>query len=177
MRLGFSSILSNTSLGENKLVRAKCANCPLRLQNGCKVNISKVVFGFRNFGYEFLSVGGDVWRWLCRHYAVKFQLMTRGGWAEGLACADRERGPQSAWTEFTRNWCIQLVTFHWLYYHTSIHLLVVMPVGIIISRHPKFMYRKNVFKINIRHICNQKNAELYWEFMYSAQLIYHLQRW
>ena len=38
-------ILSNTSLGENKLVRA-CVHCPVRLQNGCQVNISKVVLGF-----------------------------------------------------------------------------------------------------------------------------------
>ena len=46
-------------------------HCPVRLQNGCQVNISKVVSGIWNFGYEFLAVGGDVWRWLCRHRRQK----------------------------------------------------------------------------------------------------------
>ena len=29
--------------------------------------ISKVVLGFRSFLHSFSEVGGDVWRWLCRH--------------------------------------------------------------------------------------------------------------
>ena len=32
----------------------------------------KVVLGIGNFGYDFWGVGGDVWRWLCRHLRRKF---------------------------------------------------------------------------------------------------------
>ena len=31
------------------------------------LSFSKVDSVFQNFGYEFLGVGGDDWRWLCRH--------------------------------------------------------------------------------------------------------------
>ena len=30
-------------------------------------DFKKVVLGFQNFGYDLWGVGGDVWRWLCRH--------------------------------------------------------------------------------------------------------------
>ena len=37
----------------------------------------KVFLGFRNFVYDYWEVGGDVWRWLCRHVRVDQRL--RGG--------------------------------------------------------------------------------------------------
>jgi hypothetical protein len=52
------------------------------------MDISKVALGFQNFGYEFLMVGGDVWRWLCSHMPGKCCLMLMGGRAKGFACAD-----------------------------------------------------------------------------------------
>ena len=38
--------------------------CIFRRKRGI---ISKGGLGFRNFRYDFWWVGGDVWRWLCRH--------------------------------------------------------------------------------------------------------------
>ena len=35
-----------------------------------------------------LGVGGDGWRWLCRHVCQNFPLMLMGGRAEVLECAD-----------------------------------------------------------------------------------------
>ena len=92
MRLGFWKLqfyLILHSMGENKLVRAKCVHCPVRLQNGCQVNISKVVLWFWNFGYDFLAVGGDVWRWLCRHTHRKISASVNGGPSGGssVRCA------------------------------------------------------------------------------------------
>jgi hypothetical protein len=49
---------------------------------------SKVVLGFRNFGYKFLAVGGDVWSWLCKHVRQNIYAHVDGGWAKGLACTD-----------------------------------------------------------------------------------------
>ena len=40
---------------------------------------SKVVLGFRNFGYLFCEVGGYVWRWLCRHVCQKFSAQVNVG--------------------------------------------------------------------------------------------------
>ena len=37
---------------------------------------------------NFWGVGGDVWRWLCRHLHQKIWHMSMRGWAEGLPCAD-----------------------------------------------------------------------------------------
>ena len=36
----------------------------------------------QNFVNVFGGVGGDVWRWLCRHVCCKFTLVTMGGQAE-----------------------------------------------------------------------------------------------
>ena len=44
---------------------------------------------FRNFGYEFLWFGGDVWRWLYRHVCRKISAHVDLGRAEGLACTDQ----------------------------------------------------------------------------------------
>jgi hypothetical protein len=49
---------------------------------------SKVFLGFRNFGYDFLGVGGDVEGDSADMHARKFPLTSMGGQAEGLACAD-----------------------------------------------------------------------------------------
>ena len=43
---------------------------------------SKFVLGFRNFGYDFCGVGGDVWRWLCRHVRRKISTHVHGGTSE-----------------------------------------------------------------------------------------------
>ena len=48
------------------------------------LKISKVVLGFRNFRYDFWGVLGDPE--IC---AGKFPLVSMGGQAEGLACADQ----------------------------------------------------------------------------------------
>ena len=37
------------------------------------------MLGFRNFGYDFWGVGGDVWRWLCRHLRRKISAHVDGG--------------------------------------------------------------------------------------------------
>ena len=44
--------------------------------------ISKFVLGFRNFRYDFWGVGGDVWRWLCRHVRRKISAHVDGGTSE-----------------------------------------------------------------------------------------------
>ena len=49
---------------------------------------SKVVLGFRNFGYEFLAVGEMFEGNSADMCGEKFPLMSMGGQAEGLACAD-----------------------------------------------------------------------------------------
>ena len=43
---------------------------------------SKVVLGFRNFGYDFWGVGGYVWRWLCRPMRRKISAHSVGGTSE-----------------------------------------------------------------------------------------------
>ena len=55
------------------------------------LKISKVVLGFQNFGYDFWGVGGDVWRWLCRHVRRQISAHVDGG---------PSGGPQSASAEF-----------------------------------------------------------------------------
>jgi hypothetical protein len=49
------------------------------------LEISKVILRFRKLWYVFWGVGGDVWRWLCRHGCRKIPLVSMGGRAEGLA--------------------------------------------------------------------------------------------
>ena len=49
---------------------------------------SKVILGFRNFGYDFLGVRGDVEGDSADMRARKFPLTSMGGQAEGLVCAD-----------------------------------------------------------------------------------------
>ena len=46
------------------------------------------VLGFRNFGYDFRGVGGDVWRWLCRHV---LENVCSCGWGNErtVKCAQR----------------------------------------------------------------------------------------
>ena len=41
------------------------------------------------FWYDFLGIGGDVWRWLCMHMQRKISSHVDGGQAEGLASADQ----------------------------------------------------------------------------------------
>ena len=48
---------------------------------------SKIVLVFRNFGYDFWGVGGDVWRWLW-HVCRKISAHVDGGQVEGLAFTD-----------------------------------------------------------------------------------------
>ena len=40
-----------------------------------------------NLGYDYWWVGGEVWRWLCRHAPKEF-LMSMGGWVEGIMWAN-----------------------------------------------------------------------------------------
>ena len=54
------------------------------------VIFSKIVLGLRNFRYYLWGVGGDVWRRLCRHVRWTISAGVKGGWAEGLPCAEPE---------------------------------------------------------------------------------------
>ena len=47
------------------------------------LKISNVVLGFQNFGYGFWGVGGDVWRWLCRHVRLNFSAGVDRGLSGG----------------------------------------------------------------------------------------------
>ena len=49
---------------------------------------SKVVLVFRNFRYDLWEVGGDFWRWLCRHVWRKISASVAGG-PSGGSCVRR----------------------------------------------------------------------------------------
>jgi hypothetical protein len=65
MSLGFFSILSNRSLGDNNLV-----------------------LGFQNFGYEFFAVGGRCLKATLQTLRWKISVHVDGGPSRGLVCAD-----------------------------------------------------------------------------------------
>ena len=48
----------------------------------------KIVLGFRNLGYDFWGVGGDVLRWLCRHVRRKISSDVDGGLSGVSRCVD-----------------------------------------------------------------------------------------
>ena len=62
--------------------------------------ILPAVLEFRNFGYDFWGVGGDVWRWLCRHLRRKNSAQTR---ERGLPSVLAEFIP-SCWYIHHLNW-------------------------------------------------------------------------
>ena len=58
------------------------------------LKISKIVLGFRNFGYEFLGVGGHIWRWLCRHVRQQISAHVDGGPSGGASmCRPGSKDP------------------------------------------------------------------------------------
>ena len=50
--------------------------------------MKRAVLGSRNIGYDFLRVGGDVWRWFCRHFHRKNFFSVDWGQVEGHVCTD-----------------------------------------------------------------------------------------
>ena len=68
-----SEILHGLLTHKNKRIQTqkKIRNTPFPPHYELKRGVfSKVVLGFRNFGYDFLGVWGDVWRWLCSYMQV-----------------------------------------------------------------------------------------------------------
>ena len=67
------------------------------------LKISKVVLGFRNFGYDCWRVGGDVWRWLCRHIFRKISAHVDGGASIGSSArTSRSKDPHGRERKFSK---------------------------------------------------------------------------
>ena len=94
-------------------------------------SVSKVVPVFRNSGYDFWGVGGDLWRWLCRHVHLKISTHVDGGPSGGSRVPrPGERGPTSAWAEICHKVCFKTI----LWFTISVIFIDTVPFNIIASR-------------------------------------------
>ena len=64
---------------------------------------SKVITGFRKFWYELVGVGGDIWRWHCKHVHRQLFAHINGGLRGGYSVSKLGGwGPPSVWTKILK---------------------------------------------------------------------------